>query len=98
MRQLATHLVHRYIPVGVTREPVRELDTTAWEVRSRPSGLRLPTKPNSHDANTKDGKYNSVHSGLLGDGTRTSDTLVHRYTPVGVKREPVGTPSLVNRR
>ena len=83
-------LVHRYTPVGVTREPVRELNTIAWEVRSSPPGLRLPTKPNSHDANTKDDKYNSGHSGLLGDGTRTSDTLVHRYTPVGVKREPVG--------
>ena len=83
-------LVHRYTPVGVTREPVREQDTTAWEVRSSPPGLRLPTKPNSHDANTKDGKYNSGHSGLLRDGTRTSDTLVHRYTPIGVKREPVG--------
>ena len=83
-------LVHRYTPVGVTREPVRELNTIAWEVRSSPPGLTLPTKPNSHDANTKDDKYNSDHSGLLGDGTRTSDTLVHRYTPVGVKREPVG--------
>ena len=83
-------LVHRYTPVGVTREPVREQDTTACEVRSSPPGLRLPTKPNSHDANTKDGKYNSGHSGLLGDGSRTSDTLVHKYTPVGVKREPVG--------
>ena len=74
----------------MTREPVGELDTTAWEVRSSPPGLRLPTKPNSHDANTKDCKYNSGHSGLLGDGTRTSDTLVHRYSPVGVKHEPVG--------
>ena len=52
-------LVHRYTPVGVTSKPVRELDTTAWEVRSSPPELRLPTKPNSHDANTKDGKYNS---------------------------------------
>ena len=69
-------LVHRYTPVGVTREPVRELNTIAWEVRSSPPGLRLPTKPNSYDANTKDDKYNSGHSGLLGDGTRTSDTLV----------------------
>ena len=49
-------LVHRYTPVGGTREPVRELDTTAWEVRSSPPGLRLPTKPNSHDANTNDDK------------------------------------------
>ena len=83
-------LIHRYIPVGVTRESVRELGTSAWEVRSSPPRRRLPTKPNSHDANTKDGKYNSGHSGLLGDGTRTSDTLVHRYTPVSVKREPMG--------
>ena len=91
MKEAATDtLVHRYTPVGVTREPVRELNTIAWEVRSSPPGLRLPTKPNSHDANTKDDKYNCGHSGLLGDGTRTSDTLVHRYTPVGVKREPVG--------
>ena len=83
-------LVHRYTPVVLKRETVRELDTTAWEVRSSPPVLRLPTKSNSHDANTKDCKYNTGHSGLLGDGTRTSDTLVHRYTPVGVKREPVG--------
>ena len=35
-------------------------------------------------------RYKSGHSGLLGEGTRISDTLVHRYTPVGVKCERVG--------
>ena len=59
-------LVHRYTQVGVKREPVRELDTTAWEVRRSPPGPRLPTKSNSPDANTRDEIYSSGHSRLLG--------------------------------
>ena len=60
---------------------------------------RNPSKSSSHgkhlhDAHRQDDKYSSGHSRFLGDGTRTkettSDTLVHRYTLVGVKREPVG--------
>ena len=37
-----------------------------------------------HDAHRQDDKYSSRTN------ETTSDTLVHRYTPVGVKREPVG--------
>ena len=59
---------------------------------------RNPTKPSSHpfddkhllDAHPKDGIYTS--SRLLGARMKeaASDTLVHRHTPVGVTREPVG--------
>ena len=37
-----------------------------------------------HDAHRQDDKYSSRTN------ETTSDTLVHRYTPVGVRREPVG--------
>ena len=53
---------------------------------------RNPSKSSSqgkhlHGAHRQDDKHSSGHSRLLGDGTHT---LVHRYTPVGVRREPVG--------
>ena len=64
---------------------------------------KSPPKPSSHssedrhlvDAHPKDDVYNSGHSRLLGDGSRSketvSKTLVYRYTPFAVKREAVGT-------
>ena len=59
-------------------------------------------KPNRHsfqdrhlvDAHPKYDIYSSGQSPLLGHGNRTketvNDTLVHRYTPIGVTRELVG--------
>ena len=59
---------------------------------------RNPSKSSSHgkrlhDAHRQDDKSRFGDPRLLGDGTRkkeiTSDILVHRYTPVGMSREPV---------
>ena len=71
---------------------------TQGSYESEKMAYKNPTKPSSHpfddkhllDAHPKDGIYTS--SRLFGARTRetTSDTLVHRYTPVCVKREPVG--------
>ena len=71
-----------------------------WELfESGNMACRNPSKTRSHgkrlhDAHRQEDKSSFGHSRLLGDGIRkkeiTSDTLVHRYTPVGVQREPVG--------
>ena len=72
-------------------------DGNCWRLGIRRIGN--PSKSSGHgkhlhDAHRQDEKYSSGHSHLVGDGTRTkettSDTLVHRYLPVGMKREPVG--------
>ena len=61
-----------------------------WELfESENMEHRNPSKSSGHgkhlhDAHRQDDKYTSRIN------ETTSDTLVHRYTPVGVKREPVG--------
>ena len=65
---------------------------------SEKMAYRNSTKPSSHpfddkhllEAHPKDGIYTSSHLFRARMKEAASDTLVHRYTPVGVKREPVG--------
>ena len=75
---------------GEGRWEMFESENMAYRNRSKSSSH----SKHLHNAHRHDEKYSSGHLRLLGDGTHTketpSDTLVHRYTPVGVKRERVG--------